>query len=269
MAKAVVPSLDAVPEPLRGEYERQADGTYAIKLEGVPPGFALAKDLAEANGKIVELRNTNIQLLKGIGAETIDAALTRVAAFSGIDTSKLERLKVIDPDRYATLEANALKLKDKGVDDPDALDAKLKLMLDAALAPVKTELATEKAARADAQARADKALVREVVGKKFLANGGKASALDFIVEKAPYRVVENEVKAQDGKFSSAKPGEPLPVDEWLAGVTKEYDFAFEPSKGGGANGGNGNGAGTGVPHTGPFRTSSGAELKTDGITTLS
>jgi len=265
MANAAVPSLEAVPESLRSLCEKQADGTYALPLEKLAP----SKDLAEANGKIIELRDTNIKLLKGIGAETIDAALTRVASFSGIDTAKLERLKVIDPDRYAVLEANALKLKGKGVDDPDELDAKLKLMLDAALGPVKAELATEKTARAEAQGRADKALLRQVIGEKFQKAGGKVSALDFIVDKAPFRVAENAIKAHDGKFSATKPGSPLEVDEWLSGVTKEYDFAFEPSKGGGANPGSGNGNGAGAPHAGPFRTSSGVEVKTDGITVLS
>lgn len=265
MANAVVPSLDAVPESIRSLAEKQADGTFALPLEKL----ASAASLAEAHGKVVEFRDTNVKILKALGVESVDQALPRAAAFAGIDTAKLEKLKAIDPDRYAALEATAAKLKDKGLENAEQVDARLQAMLDAALAPVKADLATEKAGRASEKERADKATLRQVIGERFSKAGGKASALDFIVDRAPFRIVEGAVKAAENKFSTTNPGKPLEIEEWLAGATKEFDFAFEPSKGGGAAGGNGNGAPAGGPHTGPFRTSTGAELKVDGITVLS
>jgi len=269
MAKAVVPSLDAVPEALRSEYEKQADGTFALKLEGTPLGFVSAKDYADLNGKIIEFRDTNTKLLKALGADSVDSAVARAAAVAGIDTAKLEKLKAIDPAEYEALKMKVGKLKDKGVDDPDELETRFKAILETSLKGVNDKLEASERARTEAQGRADRALLRQTIGEKFQKAGGKTSALDFIVDKAPFRVVDNAVKAQEGKYSAKDGHSPLEMDEWLAGVVKEYDFAFEPSKGGGAAHGNGNGTGSRSQQTSTFRAPGGGELKTDGIEVLS
>jgi len=263
--KIVVAALTDVPENLRSLYE-QKDGKYVLALEGDVPGFVAAKDLAEANGKIVELRDTNIKLLKGIGAETIEAALTRVAAISGIDTAKLVALKDLDLVAAKAALERVAALEAKGVKSGEDVQAQITAALTAALTPLREELAGEKKARTEAQQRADRALLRQTIGDKYVKAGGKPSALDFIVDRAPFRVVDNAVSAQENKYSADKPGEPMGLDEWLAGAVKEFDFAFEPSKGGGAVGGAGNGSG--VHQGGSFKTRDGAEVKTDGITVL-
>jgi hypothetical protein len=238
--KFEVEKLEDVPEPARGFYE-QKDGKFVLGVEGVAP----ARDLAEANGKIVEFRDSNRALMRALGAETIDAALSRAALVAGIDPAKLERLKAIDPDEYAALKAAAAKLKEKGVTDPADLDTRLSAALEAALTPVKQELASEKQARAEAQKRADEALLRQSIGDKALKAGLDPAYLDFMTTKAhdDFHVIDNAVKAKDNKFSADKPGQALGIDEWLAGKMKEFSRIFAPAQGGGAGGGSGNGAG--------------------------
>ena len=238
--KFEVEKLEDVPEPARGFYE-QKDGKFVLGVEGV----AAARDLAEANGKIVEFRDTNVKLLKALGADSFDGALARAALLQGIDPAKLERLKAIDPDEFARLKAAADELKKKGVTDPADLDTRLNAALEAALGPVREQLANEQKARATAQGRADEALLRQSIGEKALKAGLQPGALDFLIAKAhdDFHVVDNAVKAKDNKFSADKPGQALGVDEWLAGKMKEFGFAFAASQGGGAGGGSGNGAG--------------------------
>jgi hypothetical protein len=238
--KFEVEKLEDVPEPARGFYESK-DGKFVLGVEGAASG----RDLNDANVKLVEFRDNNVKLLKALGVESIDSGLARAALIAGIDPAKLERLKAIDPDEFARLKAAADELKKKGVTDPADIDTRVTAALEAALAPVRQELASEKQARATAQGRADEALLRQSIGEKALKAGLQPGALDFLIAKAhdDFHVVDNAVKAKDNKFSADKPGQPLGVDEWLAGKMKEFGFAFAASQGGGAGGGSGNGAG--------------------------
>jgi hypothetical protein len=265
--KPVVDSLDQVAEPFRPEYV-QKDGKFVLSLDGDPLGYVTGAAHAELNGKFSEFRESNKRLIAALGVDSVDKALARAALVGGIDAAKLERLKAIDPDEYEALKVKAAKLKDKGIDDADGLDVKLKAMLDAALKPVQDALSAEKTLRTDAQQRADKALLRQTVGDKFIKAGGKANALDFVLGEAQksFSVVDNEVRAGENKFSAQKPSEPLGLDEWLEGAMKDYDFAFNPSAGGGADGGR-NG-GRPPAHTGQFKMASGEVVKMDGITTI-
>jgi len=240
--KGTITQLTEVPEALRGEYEfHEADKTFRLKVDGALPGFARGEDLAAANARITEFRDNNIKLLKALGADSVDAALTRAAAVAGIDTVKLTALKDIDPEEHKALKAKAAKLKDKGVDDPDQVDARFKAMLDAAIKPVNDKLAKTEADLVAARKKADDGILRQAVAEKFLRAGGKPKALDFVVGKAAeaFQVQDGAVRALPTKFSADKPGEALGIEEWLAGQAKEADFAFEPSRGAAASGSNG------------------------------
>jgi hypothetical protein len=227
--KTVVSSLSEVPDAMKGEYEAY-DGKFRLKLEGDVPGFVKASDLADANGRVVEFRDRNIALLKALGAERPEDAIALI-----------EKLKAVDPAEYAKLKEKMAGLEKKGVKSGDDVDARFKEMLEAAIAPLKADLAKSESARNEAQGRADDATLRQSIGEKFIKAGGKPAALDFIVTQArgSFRVVNGEVRAQDGKYSATNPGNTLGVDEWLAGMVKTHDYAFAPSNGGGAAGGSG------------------------------
>lgn len=248
--KPVVTALTDVPEAHRPLYE-QRDGKYVLALEGDPAGYVKATDLADANGKLIEFRDNNVKLLKALGADSVDGALARAAVVAGIDPAKLAALKDLDPEAAKAALARVAELEKKGVKTGEDVAVQIKAAIDSAMAPVREELANEKKARTEAQSRADEALLRETVGSKYLKAGGKPEAVDFIVAefKKDFRVVNNAVVALDGRLSPENGVKPLTDQEWLAGATKKFGFAFEPSKGGGANpagAGNGNGARPGV-----------------------
>lgn len=233
--KLVVTDISTVPEAQRSLYI-QRDGKYVLDVEG-----AVAHAEHEAlKAQLVTFRDNNIALLKALGAQTPEDGLKRAAAVAGIDQAKLERLKAIDPDEYERLKTQVAGLKDKGMDTPDAADAKVKALIEAALGPLKSQLETEQKARQAAQAAADEGALRTSVATAFTKAGGRADALDFVAgaAKGAFRVVDGKVVAAEGKFSTAKPGEPLTLAEWMDETAKQYAFAFEPSKGGGAPGGN-------------------------------
>jgi hypothetical protein len=264
-----VSDLTQVPEAFRPLYV-QKDGKFLLDVRGDLPGYVPAALHAEALGREVEKRDNNIKLLKALGVESLDAGLQRATMLAALTPERLAAMKDLDPiaakaamDRVAALEA-------KGVKTGEDVQIQIKAALDAALTPLRDELAGERKARAEAQERADKALLRQSVGDTYLKAGGKASALDFIIGEASkaFHVQDNAVKALDNQFSAEKPGQPLGIDEWLTIATKKFDFAFETSKGGGAiGGGNGNGT-TRQPGTFRMGGGSGTEIKTEGISIL-
>ena len=125
----------------------------------------------------------------------------------------LARFEGVDPEEFKRLKAQG--------DDADVVK-------------LKGELATEKAARAAAEAKVDGGLVRATISAAFLKAGGRPAALDFIVSKAS-DVLTVEQGVVTGKvFDPAKPGEKLTVESFIVAQVKESGFAFHPSSGGGA-----------------------------------
>lgn len=228
--KPVITALTDVPEALRGEYEPW-DGKYKLKLEGEIPGFVAA-------AKHAEFRDTNVRLLKSLGADTVEAALQRAGLFTGLDADRLAALKDIDPAEYRALKTKLEQLEKKGVTKPDDVQAQIQAALDGfkttVVGPLQEKLTTAEKANLAKEQRLNEAAVRSAIGDRFVKAGGKPEAVDFIVDRAKqtFRVVDDKVVAAEGKYGAQ--GEPLTVEEWISGATKEYAFVFEPSKGGGA-----------------------------------
>lgn len=214
----VVDTLESVPEAARSFYE-QKDGKYHLSLDGAPVGFVPAAQLAEANGKVVTFRDTNVALLK------------EIEPLRGLKT----QFEGIDPAAAKDAISKVAELGKKGVTG----EADLKTLIDAAVLPLRTQLETQAAATATERKRADDAALRANIGEKFLKAGGKAKALDYVIGQAQgvFTVEQGVVKAMPNKFSTEKPGDPLGIDEWITSLAKDNDFAFEGSGGGGAAGG--------------------------------
>lgn len=91
-----------------------------------------------------------------------------------------------------------------------------------------TELEAELVAEKEAHAATQ---FKHTVTAEFLRVGGRESAVDFIVRSAA------KVFAVDGTTnepSRQNPGVPLSLAEWIEDQFETADFAFKPSKGGGA-----------------------------------
>jgi len=211
----VIDAIDSVAEPLRQFYE-QRDGKFHLSLSGTPTGYV-------AQAVHAEFRNNNIALLK-----EVDELRQVKAKFEGID-----------PEAAKAALTKVKELETKGVTKPDDIQAQITAAVSAAVGPLKTEVESFKTKAADAEKRAADAVKRSTIGEAFTKAGGEPSALDFIVGKAEgkFIVEDGKVRAAQNVFSIDRPGEPLSVEEWLVGLTKESPFAFKPSSGGGAEGG--------------------------------
>ena len=104
------------------------------------------------------------------------------------------------------------------------------------MVPLREELAAERKAREVAQTVADGVVFREKISVAARKVGAKGKALPFLATQAQevFEIEGGELKSK-GQFSTKSPGDPLPVEEWLEAAMTEWDFAFEPSKGGGAD----------------------------------
>lgn len=216
---AVVDALDKVPEPARQFYS-EASGKFVLNLEGAVPGFAPAADLATANGRVVEFRDKNVALLK-----EVEDLRPLKAKFEGLD-----------PEAARTAIAEVAALKARGVGKPDDISVLIQSAVAAAVKPMQEQMSAGVAATAAANKRADESVLRSFIGEKFVKAGGEVKATDFILGQARdvFVVEDGVVKALPNKYSTAKPGDPLDVDEWLVSAAKDFDFAFKPSGGSGA-----------------------------------
>ncbi len=214
--KCFVNKLDEVPDPMREFYERTADGRFALVLDGQPAGYVRADKLAE-------FRDNNRAL------HTANAGLeTRLKVFDGIDPAEHVAMK----DKLAHgQDVDLVALSEKHAADVaaaiNATKAEHAADLAAHQATLAAELAAERAAHAATQ-------FKSAVGAEFLRSGGRASAVDYMLGLAAKTFAMKDGEVTTTEFSAANPGEPLTVSEWMQAQVAVADFAFLPSRGGGA-----------------------------------
>ena len=127
-------------------------------------------------------------------------------------------------------ELRPLKAQFDGI-DPEAVKAdRLKLAELAAkpdAAKLEADLAAERKAHSATQ-------LTNAVVTRFLAMGGRASAVDFIAAEAAKVFAMEDGKLTANEFSPADPASPLSIEEWMQKQMAEKDYVFQPSRGGGA-----------------------------------
>jgi len=200
--KLVVDSVEDIPRLYRQDYEQGADGKWHLILDGKHPDTV----------KLGEFRTRNIELMKEAEElrplkakyEGIDPDAARAALANAADAEKM-RAKLaafdgVDADEYRRLKARP---------DPAKLEA---------------ELAAETAAHQQAE-------FRNIVTAAFLKAGGRESAVDYMVSCAS-KVFDTNGTTKE--LSTKNPGVPLTIAEWVEQQSKVADFAYLPSKGGGA-----------------------------------
>jgi len=227
--KAVISTLEEVDESLRGEYEKGDDGRFHVKLEGSPKGFVSGVEHDGIKRKVVEFRDTNIELLKDI------AGLAGVQEASNIEPLKIKlaAMSNIDPKEHAKLSAKIKELEAGNENQPDVADI-VKTQVGLAVAPLQEKVDKAEKREADAILRANRALLRESIGTVAAKNGARPDALSYILDQSEhsFEVTEDKVVAKSGIFSEKDPSKSLEIEEWMTGAVKKYAFAFEASKGG-------------------------------------
>ena len=211
--KCNVNDVAELPAHLRDHYHQTADGGWALALDGDPPGWVKSDKLAEFRANNRKLHAANVELeaklkaFDGIDPDAARAALAELADTEIVDTDDL--------DKAHTAEITAVRSeKAKQIEELQA------------------QLAAEKAARATEQ-------LRNVVTTELNRFGIRQSAVDYMFSKAQEVFQLKDGKLTTKEFSAKNPGEPLSVAEWTELQMRVSDFAFKPSRGGGAVGSNG------------------------------
>ncbi len=228
--QAIISSLDQVAEALRSEYVEK-DGRFVLKLDGEHPNQVAAvgdanRRITELTGKVDEFRATNVRILKAIGAENVDGAL-----------SKIETLAKIDPVKYQALVEKAADLEKKGVTKGDDIAA----IVAREVAKVSTTLNERLDASEKKREDAASALATERLRGTLTQAGIKASvadsAMDDFLSRATqtFKVIDGKVVAvnENGTpiFSEKTAGQPLLPEEYAAGLQKTAPHLFKSSTG--------------------------------------
>ena len=229
MAKAIVTSIDEVPEALRGEYVAQ-DGVYVLKIDGGDqhPATLAAHKAAEAR-----FRDRNIAQ-----AKELDDAKKRLDTYAGVD-----------PAEYASLKRKVTDFEQQlGAKDPAGVLALVQKQVADALGPVEAKLkASEEREAQKAAALAKKnveSALRDAAVKAGVADEALPDFLNRGVNFFSYEEGEDGdgrviAKAKDGSpvFSKRSAGQPMSTEEWAFGLSDTAPHLFRPSSGGGAPGG--------------------------------
>lgn len=210
---------DALPEVVRSQYQEK-DGKYNLQVEG----GATAEELLALKNKVAEMRDTNIDVMK-----ERDLLKTSVAKFEGID-----------PEEYKTLKDEVATLKKKGITKSDDIDAIVQKAIEKATKPIQDALTEERVKRESAQKLADDGKFRELVSAEATKAGVAPSAVRHVLREAEhtFELKDGNVVPREGKKHPTDPLKELTTGDWLASLAKTDGYLFEPSSGGGANGGN-------------------------------
>tara|TARA_R110000824_G_scaffold185016_5_gene365933 strand:+ start:1533 stop:2387 length:855 start_codon:yes stop_codon:yes gene_type:complete len=222
--KPVIDSLDQVDESLRSHYVGNSDGKFTLQLEGQLPGAVDQTTHNEQLNKVTEFRNNNLALM----AER-DALKPLAEKASGFGD--------ITPEQATAAIAQIKELEGKGVkkgsDVQAVVEAALQQFKNTEFKAVQQKLEATDVARRAAESKVSEQAMAESIGRAFKSAGGQDEAQAFIVSRAreKFEMTEGLLKAKSGHYSLEKPGEPMPLSEWIASQTKEVGFAFGKSNG--------------------------------------
>jgi len=204
--KAVVETIDSVPEAVRGMYAEK-DGKFHLQVEGM-----VSAD------KLSEFRDNNIKLLRERDELT-------------------KRFEGIDPDAVKALQDQAKKIKEGEL----IAAGKIEDLFAERLAPVKQDYESKLTAAqkdaAEAKAHLEKLLIDGAIRDAAMKAGVRATAVDDVLlrGRATFKVVDGKAVPMDGeKPVYGKNGDVMLVDEWIVGLAERAPHLFEPSQGGGA-----------------------------------
>lgn len=217
--KAVVESLEAVPEQFRTLYVANGEGKFKLDAEGV-------EDVSGLKSALEKEREQRRQL-----------------------TTDLAKYKGVDPAKYAELLEQQRLLDEKQLIDAGKVDELVENRVKAMREANETNVAALKAEGATLKGRLEKLLIDTEVQREAVMTVVE-TAMDDVVRRARevFKIVDGHaVPMKEDKIVYGEDGvTPLTVKEWLAGLAKAAPHLFKQSAGGGAGSGGGRGSGQGL-----------------------
>lgn len=231
--KAVLDSLDGVPEALHEHYKKDdASGKYRLEADGVEDVSGLKSALEkERTG-----HKTMAQQLKDLK----------------------EQLGDLDPVKAREALKKLQDLEDKKLMDAGKIDELVAQRMERANQDFQTQakafnskIETITKERDAANGKLSELLIDGALRQAAVKAGIKPEAIEDAIlwGKQLYRVKDGQVVPErNGQVLYGKdPNAPLPMEEWLAGMMTEKPHWFAESAGGGASGGKGKGGPSGIP----------------------
>jgi hypothetical protein len=226
--KAILDSLDTVPEAQRGLYTEK-DGKFILDLEGIEdhPGAKSLKNALEMERKERLKRQDRIDEL----------------------TKEAEKFKDLDPDRAREALAKVLELGDKELMDAGKIDELVDQRTERMRADSESQRTTLEAARDTATTERDTArerLAKEVIDNRIMVAateaGVRKGAMPDVLSRArmTWRLDDAGEPAafkDDNRIFGSDGSKPMTMTEWVSGLSSDAEHLFEPNKGGGAQGG--------------------------------
>ena len=210
---------ESLQDAVKEHYKADGDG-FVLDADGL-----VAKtELDASNARMIEFRENNKALnLKAQELETLKA-----------------KFKDVDPVEYARVKGELEALKTKGITKPDDITAKVEAAVIAAVKPLSDKLEDSERKRQDSDTELQRSRLRTTLTTAAIEGKVRKNAVNVVVDQAMAIFdmdANGTLKAKDGNYSLDKPAEPITMAEWLTVQAKgPMDYAFEPSKGGGAPG---------------------------------
>lgn len=226
--KAIVDTLDVIPEGLRGEYTKGDDGKYRLNVEDAEAAFAAG--LKRNHDSILGEKQKIEARLKSLTSKLGDKAEERLAELLSAEERRREDAA---KGSEQALEAFKAEVSKKRAEETTAWNQRETTLIRA----LEDSLARAELVRAITAAKGDAALLAPH-GMNFLR----------VVEKdGTFRV---EVIDPDKKTPRVKDGsgEPQTIDDVVSELRKKYPRAFDGAggAGGGASGSGTGGSGSGI-----------------------
>jgi len=205
--KAAVDALDSVDKSLHTLYETGQDGKFYLSVEGMVP-----------NERLVEFRNTNIELKKA-----------------------LEKFDGVDPEKYKTLSKREKEIMEGKLIEQGKLDEVvgervkgMKTEYDGKITELTNKLKTS-------DGRLASVLIDSSVKSAAIALGVLPTAVDDVVlrAKSVFQIRDGEAVAVNDRgdvIYGTDPSKPLSIDEWVKALKTKAGHLFEGMRGSGAPG---------------------------------
>ena len=225
--KAILDSLDDVPEAFHEQYVEGDDGRFTLKIEGDVPGFS-------PTSKVDEFRTTNRALHDQAEASKKEAADLAI------------KFKDIDPTKYAEMTETLAGLEKKKITKADDLPS----VVAAAVKPLRDAL---ESLRED-NTKKDAAIARSALESKVRAAGVAGGVADTAMEDFLHRGMGRFELNADGQATHKNGlvddvGNPVTLDSFVSDLRTPAPHLFKASGGAGADGGDGKNLGVGGTKT--------------------